>query len=381
MSTAKRRLIHEAERVNPIVPVHIWRSPAGSSVDMLIVAHLSAYSAIHEHSFASLPNETGGFLIGRVAFDGREQCWHLEIEQAVPVEPVTQNPMHFTFTWRDVDRIRSYREEHGKALLGWYHTHPDLPVFLSETDLERTHRVLFSEPFQIALVYDPVRSRAGYFFWEGAQKIDASQAPWREFEIAVSPDAEPVEPADGAAQLRASPQSSGDPEPARPAPAGSPAVSAPATTDAGPPPTVMRQAAPAPVAEASGVAEAGAPAVAKDVAEASSPTPEARTDEYRIRGTSELSSSDTHHRLRLTVPDEGLAIVPSSLRAARAVAAAETFSSDDTPVPAMSPLRQSAAVPSVPATRARGWALVIGALLLLAGLLTVAYFWLAPRQG
>ena len=110
----------------------------------------------------------------------------------MPVEPESQNPVHFTFTWRDVDRVRSYREEHNKALIGWYHTHPDIGIFLSETDLERTHRVLFSEPFQVALVYDPVRGCAGYFFWEGAQKIDAAPAAWREFEIAVEP--EPEEP-------------------------------------------------------------------------------------------------------------------------------------------------------------------------------------------
>ena len=48
----------------------------------------------------------------------------------------------------------------------------------------------FLEPFQVALVYDPVRARAGYFFWEGAQRIDPGQASWREFDIAFT-DATP----------------------------------------------------------------------------------------------------------------------------------------------------------------------------------------------
>src|SRR4051812_14580245 len=166
-----KRLTRAAERVNPVEPVHIWRSPDNSAVEMLIVTHLSVYSTIHEHSTAALPNETGGFLLGRVAHDFRDGCWHLEIEEAIPVQPESQNPVHFTFTWRDVDRVRSYREGHSKALIGWYHTHPQLGIFLSETDTERTHRVLFSEPFQVALVFDPVGGRAGYFFWEGAQTI------------------------------------------------------------------------------------------------------------------------------------------------------------------------------------------------------------------
>ena len=189
MSTAKRRLTQEPERVNPVRSVHIWRSPPGSAVDMLIVTHLEAYSVMHDHATAALPNETGGFLIGRVAFDHRDGCWHIEIEEAIPVVPDSQDPVHFTFTWRDVDRVRSYREGQGKALVGWFHTHPDLGIFLSDTDLERTHRLLFNEPFQVALVYDPLRGRAGYFFWEAAQTIDASQAAWREFDIAVTADA------------------------------------------------------------------------------------------------------------------------------------------------------------------------------------------------
>jgi len=188
MDSVKRRLIQDAERVNPIEPVHVWRSPAGAAVDMVVVAHLDVYSTMHEHATEALPNETGGFLVGRVAYDGAGRCWHLEIERAMPVQPESQNPVHFTFTWRDVDRVRSYREEQNKALIGWYHTHPDLGIFLSETDLERTHRVLFNEPFQVALVYDPVRGRAGYFFWEGSQRIDAAPAAWREFDIAVALD-------------------------------------------------------------------------------------------------------------------------------------------------------------------------------------------------
>jgi proteasome lid subunit RPN8/RPN11 len=184
--TTKRRLIEEAERVNPVVPVHAWRSPAGAAVDVVIVTALSVYATVHEQAVAALPNETGGFLVGRVGFDARDESWHLAVEEAVPVIPCEQHPTYFQFTWRDVDRVRTYREQHGKALLGWYHTHPDFGIFLSDTDLDKTHRVLFSEPFQIALVYDPVRSRAGYFFWEGAQYIDPGQAEWREFDLAFA---------------------------------------------------------------------------------------------------------------------------------------------------------------------------------------------------
>ncbi len=188
MSAGKSRLSGTVERVNPVLPVHVWRSPAGAAVDLIIVTGLDVYSAIHDHAVHSLPSETGGFLLGKVGFDAGSGCWHLEVEQAVPITPLENDPLHFSFGWQDVDRVRRQREEQGKALVGWYHSHPDIGVFLSETDLEKTHRALFSEPFQIALVYDPVQGRAGYFFWEGFQQIDASEADWREFQIAVEDD-------------------------------------------------------------------------------------------------------------------------------------------------------------------------------------------------
>jgi len=199
METLKRRIRESSERVNPIVPIHFWQSPAGAAAEIQLLTHLEVYSAMHQHAVDSLPNETGGFLLGRVGFDALRGSWHVEIDEALPVEPQAQDPVHFSFTWREVDRVRNHRAAQAKALIGWYHTHPDLGIFLSETDLEKTHRVLFAEPFQVALVYDPVRGRAGYFFWEGPQIIDASQASWREFEIAIADEAPAAEPVDAAA--------------------------------------------------------------------------------------------------------------------------------------------------------------------------------------
>ena len=188
MVAPKRQFRERKERANPVEQVHVWQTPPGAAVDLMVVAHLHVYSAIHEHSLASLPNETGGFLLGHVRVDTPRQTWLVELNEVVPVDPVSQDPVHFSFTYREVDRVRNHREATGKALIGWYHTHPDMGIFLSETDLEKTHRVLFAEPFQIALVYDPVRQRAGYFFWEGPQLIDSSPAAWREFEICAGPD-------------------------------------------------------------------------------------------------------------------------------------------------------------------------------------------------
>jgi proteasome lid subunit RPN8/RPN11 len=196
MDTPKLRILESSERANPVSAVHCWQSPAGAAVEITVIAHLDVYAGIHQHAVESLPNETGGFLLGHVAFDSLRRSWHIEVDETLPVEPLSQDPVHFSFTWRDVDRVRTHRESERKALIGWYHTHPDIGIFLSETDLEKTHRVLFAEPFQLALVYDPVRGRAGYFFWEGPQTIDASQAAWREFQIAIGDAPQSAEPSE-----------------------------------------------------------------------------------------------------------------------------------------------------------------------------------------
>jgi proteasome lid subunit RPN8/RPN11 len=200
-STIRKRLQSAAERVNPVNSVHYWGTPPGAGVEIHLITRLDVYSTMYAASVEALPNETGGFLLGHVASDPVRRSWHVEIDEILPIEATEQDPVHFSFTWRDVDRVRTHREAQGKALIGWYHTHPDLGIFLSPTDLEKTHRVLFAEPFQVALVYDPVRQRAGYFFWEGQQVIDPSPASWREFALAIGPEApsEPAGPAEPAA--------------------------------------------------------------------------------------------------------------------------------------------------------------------------------------
>jgi proteasome lid subunit RPN8/RPN11 len=186
MGEPRRRLVEEGHRVNPVIPVHVWRTPPGAGVTLTVVTDVDVLARVHAHAVAALPNETGGFLLGRVAHEAETGGWYIQVQHAETLVPTTQSPGHFSFTWREVDSVRDRREAEGLAIVGWFHSHPGFGVFLSETDVTRTHRVLFSEPFQVALVYDPVRQRAGYFFWEQGHALDPSEQPWREFDVAVA---------------------------------------------------------------------------------------------------------------------------------------------------------------------------------------------------
>jgi hypothetical protein len=54
------------------------------------------------------------------------------------------------------------------AIVGWYHTHPDFGIFLSDRD-RFIHEHFFSGPGQIAHVIDPIRGLEGVFVWRDAK--------------------------------------------------------------------------------------------------------------------------------------------------------------------------------------------------------------------
>ena len=179
------------EKTNPVSLVHVWNTPwtDPDSNQLRIVTAYPVYEAILNHVTAALPNETGGFLLGDVGYDEVEKKWHLYINHIETVSPVNSDAERFVFSWRDVERVRELRNKLGKSLIGWYHSHPDMGVFLSSTDLERTHFRLFNELFQIALVIDPIRGLAGYFCREFPDALDSSEQQWREFSISRNEDA------------------------------------------------------------------------------------------------------------------------------------------------------------------------------------------------
>ena len=56
------------------------------------------------------------------------------------------------------------------SIVGWYHTHPDFGIFLSDRD-RFIHEHFFSGPGQIAHVIDPIRKIEGVFVWRDAKPV------------------------------------------------------------------------------------------------------------------------------------------------------------------------------------------------------------------
>ena len=122
------------------------------------------YEAIIAHCGESDHVELCGVLVGEVAKD--ELGPFLMVSHTIRGEQADSEATQVTFTqetWAHIHRVMDSKHE-GRAIVGWYHTHPGFGVFLSERDVF-IHRHFFNLPWQIALVVDPQSGDEGVFTW------------------------------------------------------------------------------------------------------------------------------------------------------------------------------------------------------------------------
>lgn len=119
---------------------------------------------VNEHVSQSLDCEMGGFLLGnryRCPNSARE---FVIIDQFSPAKFTESTEVNLAFTheaWAQLADELSGKFL-GKLLIGWYHSHPRMDVFLSSHDMDiQTER--FPEPWMVALVLEPEKHRGGFF--------------------------------------------------------------------------------------------------------------------------------------------------------------------------------------------------------------------------
>lgn len=120
-----------------------------------------ALREIRQHARSSMSAEICGVLIGGV--EGEKTI----VDASIPGEEARQGGSHVTFTQETWTHIYSVKDSRfpDKRIVGWYHSHPGFGIFLSEHDTF-IHRNFFSDPCQIAWVYDPHTDEEGCFAWE-----------------------------------------------------------------------------------------------------------------------------------------------------------------------------------------------------------------------
>lgn len=137
-------------------------------VEPCVYLHVRAVEAMFRDVSAYGPAETGGILSGDQYTDATGP--YVLVAGAVPARDALRTQTRVTFTQRGWSTMLAEREARfpGQSVIGWYHSHPDMPVALSEADLF-VHRAFFSRPQDLAVVIDLHRLQWAVYGWRSGQ--------------------------------------------------------------------------------------------------------------------------------------------------------------------------------------------------------------------
>lgn len=123
-----------------------------------------AFVRINVHAGSDLENEVGGWLVGSWREDPDTSEKFIVIEAVLPAYHTVHGSAYLTFTQESQVAMYDEMDERypDSELVGWYHTHPRMGVFLSKYDIW-LHNHFFPNPWQVALVVEPYSRTAGFF--------------------------------------------------------------------------------------------------------------------------------------------------------------------------------------------------------------------------
>ena len=155
-----------------------WCPPFEDNAKPLVSVFVisATFAQLIEHSRVDVENEVGGGLAGSRHVDARTEEQFILIEGVIPARFTRQGTTFLTFTQDTLVAMNDELEERfpERQLVGWYHTHPHMGVFLSHYDLW-LHDHFFPEPWQVALVIEPHSETGGFFIRQKAGNLDAQR--------------------------------------------------------------------------------------------------------------------------------------------------------------------------------------------------------------
>jgi proteasome lid subunit RPN8/RPN11 len=149
-----------------IIP-HSRVSEADQDGSLLLFLEQGCMQTMEAHARREILREQAGILCGQAFSYGNEKLY-VEVTSAIAVH-ARAGAAHFRFHKRSWDEVWQEMEP-GANVVGWYHTHPGMGVFLSQTDL-RTQKLYFQSPWQIAVVIDPVSGTSSVFSGSAGVKV------------------------------------------------------------------------------------------------------------------------------------------------------------------------------------------------------------------
>jgi len=144
------------------------RVGGGEPEEPEVYLHVHAVEQVMRHMREDEDHELGGLLCGQAAED--EGGGLVTITGAVAATLAHGERLCLTFTHEAWEAMLAEKERlcPAEEIVGWYHTHPGLGVFLSAPD-RFIHGNFFAAPTQIALVIDPRTFVWAVFHWHGEE--------------------------------------------------------------------------------------------------------------------------------------------------------------------------------------------------------------------
>ncbi len=162
--------------------------PVGGKQDFRVFLAPAVHARIWQHATENLALEICGVLVGSWQRDAVGPF--VAISEFIRCDAARSGFAEVTFTHEAWTKINAEMDTRlsGLKIVGWYHSHPDFGIFLSDRDVF-IHQHFFSGAGQIAHVIDPVRTIEGVFarqggkptlrphFWVGEQILTTPERP------------------------------------------------------------------------------------------------------------------------------------------------------------------------------------------------------------
>lgn len=136
----------------------------GSGDEPYIYIEPSVHKDINKHAQSDTSRELGGVLLGEYIHHPQSGKSFINISASIIARDTKGSGTHITFTQETYNEINRKRDKNypGLHIVGWYHTHPRLGVFLSGHDTFIQEHY-FNKEWQVAYVIDPVSHKEGFF--------------------------------------------------------------------------------------------------------------------------------------------------------------------------------------------------------------------------
>jgi proteasome lid subunit RPN8/RPN11 len=181
--------------------------PGGRNEAFRVYFNPEVHAALWKHAGEDTSVEICGVLVG---------TWHrddvgpfVKVVESIRGEGATTRFAEVTFTHQTWAKINAEMDTKfaDMKIVGWYHTHPDFGIFLSDRD-RFIQEHFFSGPGQVAHVIDPVRRHEGVFIWREGKPALADHF-WVGDRILTGADGERSVAADGGRNRRGAGSSPG----------------------------------------------------------------------------------------------------------------------------------------------------------------------------